>query len=55
MGRKLTWGGLFIGSAVGGYIPALWGGDMLSLSAVLFSFLGGIAGIFLGYRIGQSM
>ena len=53
--KKFTWGGLFIGSTIGGYIPSLWGGEMLSISGVVFAFVGGIAGIWLGYRIGRSI
>ncbi len=51
--KKFIWGGFFVGSAVGGYLPALWGGSTLSLSGVLLSFVGGIAGIWLGYRLGR--
>jgi hypothetical protein len=53
--KKLTWGGLFIGSTIGGYLPTLWGGDMLSGAGILLSFLGGIAGIWAGYRLGRSL
>jgi hypothetical protein len=53
--KKFTWGGLFIGSSIGGYVPALWGGNLLSVSGVLLSFVGGIAGIVVGYRIGRTM
>lgn len=55
MTKKLIWGGLFIGSMIGGYVPTLWGGDMLSGSGIVFSFLGGIAGIWAGYKIGRSL
>jgi hypothetical protein len=42
---------LFIGSTLGGAIPMLWGDSALSISAVLLSGLGGMLGIFVGYRI----
>jgi len=45
--------GAFGGSTLGGYIPALWGGGMLA--SVLFSVIGGIAGIVLAYRLGKAM
>jgi hypothetical protein len=32
-------------------IPMLWDSPMFSLSSVIFSALGGIAGIVLGYKI----
>ena len=50
---RLIWIGLFVGSAVGGYVPALWGAGMLSFSSVIGSAIGGGAGIWLGYRLGE--
>ena len=50
---KSIWIGLFIGSAIGGYIPALWGSGMFSFSSVIGSAIGGILGIWLGYRMGE--
>ena len=55
MTRKLVWGGLFIGSTIGGILPALWGADMLSMSGFVLSLVGGAIGIWAGYRIGQSL
>ena len=51
--KSLVWLGLTIGSAAGGYLPALWGGDLLSLSSVMLSAVGGLVGIWLGYRLGE--
>jgi predicted MFS family arabinose efflux permease len=42
------WIGIFIGSTIGGFIPELWGGDMLSYSGVLFSGGGALVGLWLG-------
>ncbi len=55
MARSLIWMGLFIGSTVGGLLPQLWGAGIFSLSAIILSFLGGLAGIWIGYKIGQSI
>ena len=55
MAKKLVWGGMFIGSTIGGMIPSLWGADMLSMSGFLLSMAGGAVGIWAGYRIGQSL
>jgi hypothetical protein len=53
MSRKtLVWIGLTVGSAVGGYLPALCGGDLISFSSVILSAADGIVGIWLGYRFG---
>jgi hypothetical protein len=54
MARSLIWMGLFVGSTIGGLIPELWGAGIFSMSAIVFSFIGGIAGIWAGYKIGQS-
>lgn len=51
--KRLIWLGLFLGSLAGGYIPALWGADFLSFSSIIFSALGGIAGIYVGYKVSQ--
>jgi hypothetical protein len=51
--KTLIWLGLTVGSGIGGYLPALWGGDLISFSAVVFSAAGGIVGIWLGYRFGE--
>lgn len=52
--KTLIWIGLTLGSCAGGYLPALWGGDLISFSSVILSTLGGIFGIWLAYRIGGS-
>lgn len=49
--RALIWIGLFVGSTIGGFIPALWGDSFLSFSSILLSALGGIAGIYVGFKL----
>lgn len=51
--KALIWTGLTVGSAVGGYLPVLWGGDLISFSSLILSAVGGFAGIWLGYRLGE--
>lgn len=51
--KTLIWIGLTVGSTVGGYLPVLAGADAFSFSGVIFSMVGGIAGIWFGYRFGQ--
>jgi len=53
MTKKFVWIGLFVGSTLGNMLPLLWGGDAISLSGFLFAILGGIAGIWAGFRFGQ--
>ena len=43
--------GMTIGSSAGSAIPLLWGADWLSLASVLFTLLGGLAGIWLAYKM----
>lgn len=51
--RGLIWLGLFIGSTIGGYIPSLWGASFLSFSSVILSAVGGVIGIWLGYKLSR--
>jgi len=46
---------LMIGSSFGAYIPMLWGDGLFSFSSIVFSTIGGIAGIFIAIKIGNSM
>lgn len=45
--------GMTIGSAVGGYVPLLWGADLFSFSSVLFGALGGFLGIWVGFQLSR--
>jgi len=44
-----------IGSLIGAYVPMLWGGGIFSFSSIVFSTIGGIAGIMIAIKIGNSM
>ena len=50
--RGAIWLGIFVGSTIGGLIPAMWGGDLLSYSGVLLSGGGAIVGWWIGARLG---
>ncbi|MDR3558379.1 MAG: hypothetical protein P4L61_02505 [Candidatus Pacebacteria bacterium] len=52
MSRKtLVWLGLGIGSTVGSVLPGWWGGNILySISSIFFSGVGGVLGIWLGWK-----
>ncbi len=52
---KFIWLGAFVGSTVGGYVPCLFGADLLSLWGIVGSVVGGIAGIFGGYKVAQQL
>jgi hypothetical protein len=53
--KKLIWLGFFVGSTVGGMLPSMWGDDMLSLSGFVLSAVGGVVGIWAGYRLAKSL
>lgn len=53
MEKKLIWLGLAVGSAIGGYIPSLWGEGAFSMSGVILTAVGGFLGIWFGYRLGR--
>ena len=55
MTKKFVWIGFFVGSTIGNMLPLLWGGDAISISGFVSSIVGGIAGIWVGYRLGQSL
>lgn len=44
---------MFIGSLLGGYLPVLFGVNALSFTSVITSAIGGIIGVWIGYRIGE--
>ena len=43
--------GAVVGSIVGGAIPELWGGGALSTASLLVGTVGGLAGIWLAFRL----
>lgn len=46
-----TYAGGFIGSLVGSFVPSIWGAGQLSMASMLFFVIGGLAGVWLGYRL----
>ena len=51
MRKGPTYTGAAVGSFAGSLLPSLWGAGQLSLWSVLFFILGGLAGIWLAYRL----
>lgn len=51
--RFLILFGMTIGSIIGGFIPALWGGDLFSFTAIIFNAIGGLAGVWIAYKLTQ--
>ena len=42
---------MFIGSAIGGYVPVLWGGSVFSYTSVVTTAIGGTIGVVIGYKL----
>lgn len=53
--KGLIYLGIFLGGAIGSYIPVLFGQDMFSLASLLGGTLGSFAGLWAGYKLGNSM
>jgi len=47
--------GMTAGSFIGGYLPTLLGADILSFGGVIGSLIGGLSGIFIGYKVSSWM
>lgn len=43
--------GMTVGSFIGGYVPLLWGADLLSVSSILGNAAGGLIGIWASYKM----
>lgn len=48
--KSLVWLGVGVGGTIGGLVPMLWGAGAFSFWGVLFSGLGGFAGLYLSYK-----
>jgi hypothetical protein len=51
--KRLIWIFMGVGSAVGSYLPLIWGSSAFSFSSIILGAVGGIAGIWLGFKLGS--
>lgn len=51
--RTMIWLGAFVGGALGGWLPTLWGASMFSFASIIGSGIGGLLGIWAGYQLGR--
>jgi hypothetical protein len=51
--KSLIMIGLVVGSTAGSYLPMLWGAGWLSIASVLFGGIGGLLGIWAGYKVSR--
>jgi len=42
---------MFLGSIIGGYLTTLFGVNLFSYTSVLFSGIGGVIGLWVGYKL----
>jgi hypothetical protein len=49
--KSVIWIGMAVGSTIGSFIPLLWGAGVFSFSSIILSAIGGILGIWLGFKI----
>ena len=49
--RRAIYFGMFVGGLIGGYIPALWGDSLFSISSLIGNALGAIIGIWVMFRL----
>lgn len=49
--KTLIWGGMFLGSTLGSFVPLLWNGDFMTVS--LWGAIGGLAGIWAGFKLAK--
>jgi len=51
--KAMIWIGAIVGSTLGGLVPSLWHASMWSMSGLLFSTIGGVVGIWAGWKLAQ--
>lgn len=47
----MIWVMAALGGWLGGYIPLIWNGSSFSMSGIIFSGLGALVGIWVGFKI----
>lgn len=50
--KNLVWGGVILGSTIGGVLPYLWSGDLFS--STIWSTVGGLAGVWAGFKLAKA-
>ncbi len=49
--KKIIWLLMFVGGTAGSYLPLLWGSSQFSFASIFGSALGGILGIWIGFKL----
>ncbi|MFA6314904.1 MAG: hypothetical protein WC648_00860 [Candidatus Paceibacterota bacterium] len=53
--KHLIWIGVIIGGMIGGYIPTVFGSDSLSIATIIGNTIGGLIGLWAGFKLSQNM
>jgi hypothetical protein len=53
--KWFIWFCVFVCSMIGSYVPVIWGGSAFSFSSLLLGGVGGIFGVFVAIKIGNSI
>jgi hypothetical protein len=51
--KHFIWIATIICGYIGGFIPTLWGASGFSFSTIIGNTLGGILGVFIGFKLSQ--
>ena len=51
MDRRVVWLLVVVGTTLGGLAPEAWGASAFGLASLVFGCLGGLAGIWLAFRL----
>ena len=49
--KRIIWLFALVGGWIGGYLPALWGSAGLTFLSILFNAIGGLIGIWIGFKL----
>jgi len=53
--KTIIWINVAIFSTIGGFIPLLWGETLFSFGGLIFNGIGGLFGIWVGYKINKNL
>lgn len=51
--KSLIWIGVFVGGAIGGYVPVIFGADLFSMWSIVGNTIGALVGIWAGFKASQ--
>ncbi|MBU0705771.1 hypothetical protein KJ657_01010 [Patescibacteria group bacterium] len=52
--KSFIWIGMFVGSAIGAYVPSLWGDGAFTFTSAISTAVGGLLGIWVGFKLGNN-